>query len=223
MKLTLSTRALKACEAVASRDETRYTLCGILIEIPSDSHVILVASDARSLFAMRIRVDVHGFTAPCQYIIPIGLVEMLSPALSGQGMVEVEITEPDSKECPVITLTDYTASDVISYSRRVIIGTYPDWRKVAALIAQQSLLPATDHFLAGQLAGLSRAAEILSNMPVSISLWNAGPMQPMVVKSDWGDNDVFALLMPVLVKGNRVRPEVPEWTKRLPAMEGSPK
>jgi len=57
----------------------------------------------------------------------------------------------------------------------------------------------------------------------NISLWSTGPMKPIVIKSDWREYDVFAMLMPVRIMDLSIRPNVPEWTKRLPAMEGSPK
>jgi len=74
LTITIEHSHLRAASLFASKDETRYVLNGVLIQIPDPTTAIVTATDGRRLFSMRSKVETEGFTGPEFAIVPRRLI-----------------------------------------------------------------------------------------------------------------------------------------------------
>lgn len=100
-----------------SKDEMRYYLCGVCLDISEDGKAYMVATDGWKMLAAPF--DNSGIPAG-RYTIPRKLIENIKPKKNDKSTVDVSI---DGNE---VALTFNGAT----FIGKLIDGTFPDWRRV---------------------------------------------------------------------------------------------
>jgi hypothetical protein len=217
--LTLDARALMAARLFTSTDNVRYTLMGVLVEIPDEKTVRLVATDARRLFAISLSTEVLGFEEPTQFIIPNHLIDMVPDTQSATFMgVRCSFFGADSvNRVPSVCFDFGIGSDSLQLKAPCVDGIYPNWRQAVEGCYPRQL--SGEYFNPALLVDFSRAASLLAkkNPSLALRLWNSGAGKPMVVETGWGGYDVLAILNPMRIHASTVKadaqaPAVPEWS-----------
>ena len=125
MKLTIDYAILKALLIVAPKQDIRYYLKGVLVDVRAQD-VTLVATNGHVLLAVPCQdsiIDtVVGDRLIGQWIIPREALEAVKPCKVGRTTrpITVEIKAPDA-----ITITGATTATTTP-----VDGRYPDWRRV---------------------------------------------------------------------------------------------
>ena len=111
-------RLLAASAEAASTEETRYYLCGALIEI-SGAGIIVTATDGARIHTVTGKL-LRGPPAPISAIISNETVDQVQKLIEGAGEVEIALTDR------LVRINTGEAA----YASRLVEGTYPEWRRV---------------------------------------------------------------------------------------------
>lgn len=121
MKLTIAHDVIKALLMIAAKQDVRYYLKGVCIDVRA-SDVTLLATDGNVLLSVPVEpADVEETTIG-QFIIPRELLDAVKPAKVGRASLPITITIGEEGACSVAGAT--TASG------KLVEGRYPDWRRV---------------------------------------------------------------------------------------------
>lgn len=120
MKLAIDHAILKALLLVAPKQDIRYYLNGVLVDVRAQD-VTLVSTNGYVLLAVPHLDDVEGDRLIGQWIIPREALEAVKPCKAGRSSlpIAIEIKAPDT-----IIVTGATTA-----STKPIDGVYPDWRR----------------------------------------------------------------------------------------------
>lgn len=213
--------ALQAAALIASRDETRYILNGVLFERVAEDEALLVATDAKRLLAIKIReLGAENIAADCQIIIPIRLIEVflgLEKLKSYQIPVLVEV-RPSAFPGGARRITLSMAGGM-SVGAAEVVGNFPNWRN-PDIIPKEPLVPSEATFHPRLMADFLEVAELFHKDPVGKAWKSKAPASarerrvgfPHVI--DLHCPDVLAVIMPREDLNSSV-PMVPAWA--LPA------
>lgn len=122
--MIINMKLLAATAAFASTEETRYYLCGVLLEV-TPSGVAYVATDGhRMIVSHKTTDDAQScdWTGPAQIIVPFADCKRLK--LSKRAAVEDADLKVNADGSCTFTHRDLT------WSFKPIDGTFPDWRQV---------------------------------------------------------------------------------------------
>lgn len=117
---------LRAMAKFASRDEARYILNGVLVEVGPARQIVLVATNGRTLAAFSDSGTLN-FVPEWQFVFPNELIEAIPVNLRTLRMpLLIDCYHHEEKEGEVIKVSfgDVTAS------MRPVEGNYPRWRCV---------------------------------------------------------------------------------------------
>lgn len=136
MKLTIDHAILKALLLVASKQDIRYYLKGVLVDVRSQD-VTLVATNGTVLLAVPYVDNVEGDRLVGQWIIPREALEAVKPCKVGRTTLPITIeilpgAQTPDPERPGVTIK---APDTIivtgatTTTTKPVDGRYPDWRR----------------------------------------------------------------------------------------------
>lgn len=124
MKFTIPHNTIKALLLAAPKNDTRYYLNSVLLDVRS-TDAVLVATDGHILLALPVAPDGTAEDVPYvpgQYIIPRDLLENVKPAYKGAD-VTIEIVQH--------TVAINAGGTRLTGS--LVDATYPAWRRVVPL------------------------------------------------------------------------------------------
>lgn len=136
MKLTIDHAILKALLIVASKQDIRYYLKGVLIDVRSQD-VTLVATNGTVLLAVPYVDNVEGDRLVGQWIIPREALEAVKPCKVGRTTLPIAVeilpgAQTPDPERPGVTIkaTDtITIAGATTTTTKPVDGRYPDWRR----------------------------------------------------------------------------------------------
>lgn len=137
MKLTISHDIIKALLLMAAKQDVRYYLKGVLVDVRAQD-VALVSTDGHAMLAVPYLDDAEGDRIVGQWIVPREALEAVKPMKAGRTSLPISIeivpgTQTPDPERPGVTLK---APDTIvitgatTASTKPVDGRYPDWRRV---------------------------------------------------------------------------------------------
>lgn len=178
---------LAAVSDFCSKEETRYYLRGVLIEIDADG-ATYVATDGHRLAARRVSLpkDAAANTLVGQWIIP--LEECKAFRLGRSRITEAALTLADG----------WLDVSFLGNARRFrpVDGTFPDWRRIVPTKAEGALKLGVN---ATYLASVYKLAQALNIGPV-VPHWNNGDACAFT----FGDDaSAFCLIMPIRLQIDR--------------------
>lgn len=193
----INLRILAAAVAFASKEETRYYLCGVCLEIEPRA-VTYVGTDGHRLIAYRdekLDPESPNNLLLGKFIIPTAHCK------------PHKLDKEDSGEAKIFGTGRLTiAHDFCDVTFLPIDGVYPDWRKTVPKAAMTGKL---GQFNLDQLATFKKFAKGL-DMPSPFVAHN-GEEAPAIV---WypGRAQVVGVVMPIKTP-NEIARDVPEWAR----------
>ena len=136
MKLTIDHAILKALLIVAPRQEIRYYLKGVLVDVRAQD-VTLVSTNGTVLLAVPYVDDAEGDRLVGQWIIPREALEAVKPCKVGRTTLPIAVeilpgAQTPDPERPGVTIkaTDtITIAGATTTTTKPVDGRYPDWRR----------------------------------------------------------------------------------------------
>jgi len=146
MKLTIAHDVIKALLLTAPKQDIRYYLKGVLIDVRAQD-VTLVSTDGSVLLAVPYMDDVDGERIVGQWIIPREVLEAVKPMKAGRSSLPISIeivpgAERPDPERPVVTIKapdSIIVTGATTASTKPVDGRYPDWRFVMPGVASLEL------------------------------------------------------------------------------------
>jgi len=137
MKLTIEHNIIKALLIVASKQDVRYYLKGVLIDVRAQD-VTMVTTNGAVLLSVPYLGDVEGDRVVGQWIIPREALEAVKPCKAGRTVLPITVeiipgAQTPDPERPGVTIkaTDtITIAGATTTTTKPVDGRYPDWRRV---------------------------------------------------------------------------------------------
>jgi DNA polymerase-3 subunit beta len=137
MKITIDHAVIKSLLLIAAKQDIRYYLNGICVDV-TDKHAVLVACDGHRLLAYPLAPDAIEAPTPGQYTIPRDLLDTVKPAKAGRITMPIIITVDKAPDTPDpervgVTIkgrTSIAVTGAVTVTGAPVDGTYPDWRRV---------------------------------------------------------------------------------------------
>ena len=137
MKLTIDHAIIKALLIVAPKQDIRYYIKGVLVDVRAQD-VTLVATNGHVLLAVPYVDNIEGDRLIGQWIIPREALEAVKPCKVGRATLPIAIeilpgAQTPDPERPGVTIkaTDtITIAGTTTTTTKPIDGRYPDWRRV---------------------------------------------------------------------------------------------
>lgn len=202
-KISFPPKWLKAAALIASRNDIRYYLNGVLVEV-FEKEARLVATDGHRMVIFRKLVE---GSAPARFIVPTEIIDLLKPHRKHTKIEATLIYDPHNSAAR--TTLDYFN---IGIQFTPIDGKYPDYAQTMNKAATPSGTLA--NFNASYVADFKRAVEMAfgPDRLYSPHLWHNGDGPAAVTYK--GHEDFFGIVMPLRM-GDSSGP--PKWT--LPTEE----
>lgn len=119
--IRIPTTILKVLASCSSHDETRWSLCGVCVELKNGDRATLIATDGRRLLTVRHSTDHKG--EDVTFIIPSQLIDSV---IHGE-LADIDF-DPRTK---LITLSvSKKHADTVRHTVMAIDANYPAWRQV---------------------------------------------------------------------------------------------
>ena len=137
MKLTIDHAILKALLLVAPKQEIRYYIKGVLVDVRAQD-VTLVSTNGTMLLAVPHLDDVEGDRLIGQWIMPREALEAVKPCKAGRSSLPIAVeilpgAQTPDPERPGVTIgapDTITITGATATITKPIDGRYPDWRRV---------------------------------------------------------------------------------------------
>lgn len=137
MKLTIDHAILKALLLVVPKQDIRYYLEGVLVDVRAQD-VTLVSTNGTVLLAVPHLDDVEGDRLIGQWIIPREALEAVKPCKAGRSSLPIAVeilpgAQTPDPERPGVTIgapDTITITGATTTTTKPIDGRYPDWRRV---------------------------------------------------------------------------------------------
>lgn len=211
---TIDVAALKAAAYAASSEETRYYLCGVLIEIDA-RETRYVATDGHILFAHKAELPNYGpvkgepvgtvngaapdNTLTGSFIIPSATIKAIKLAKRASTSATLESADDG------LTLAIRT-DDGLSYGFRPVDGSFPAWRRVLPVKTSGK----TAHgYNPNQLLRLWKAGETLGIGQPSLAYNDDAPA--LMTYPGAAQGETFAVIMPM--RQGATEAELPHWAR----------
>jgi len=207
MQATLNLRVLGAAALTASNEETRYNLCGVLVEIEARS-VTYVATDGHRLFAHREELGAgdEDNTLLGHFIIPMKSCRAIK--LGKKATSAAMLSQVDDGG---MFITHAAERD--RHYFRPVDGCFPDWRRVMPRKGGEAYA----HFDGKLVASFSAIAAALGDDKGSPRICPMDANSPALVVFHGREDTTFGVIMPM--RGEKVSRIVPAWA--LPIGEAS--
>jgi DNA polymerase-3 subunit beta len=120
MQFSVTADTLKALTLIAAKDDRRYYLNGVCIDVAvtGATEAVAVATDGHMLIAVPLQLDADVTAAAGQYIIPRELIDGLKARKGAFATVKLDARS--------VTINAGGAN----ITAPLIDGQYPDWRRV---------------------------------------------------------------------------------------------
>ena len=120
MQFSVTADTLKALTLIAAKDDRRFYLNGVCIDVAvtGATQAVAVATDGHMLIAVPLQLDADVTAAAGQYIIPRDLIDGLKARKGAYATVKIE--------GGAVTINAGGAN----MSAALIDGQYPEWRRV---------------------------------------------------------------------------------------------
>jgi hypothetical protein len=203
MQATLSLRPLAAASLCASSEETRYYLCGVLVEIEPRS-VTYVATDGHRLFAHREEFGEgeEPNTLLGHFIIPMKSCKAIK--LGKKTTDQAVLTQVDDGGMLLAHLGE-------RHYFKPVAGTFPDWRRVMPKRGGEAYA----HFDGKLVASFSAIAAALGDDKGSPRICPMDANSPALVVFHGREDTTFGVIMPL--RGEKVSRIVPAWALPIEA------
>lgn len=137
MKLTIDHAILKALLVVASKQDIRYYLKGVLVDVRAQD-VTLVSTNGTVLLSVPYVDNIDGDRLVGQWIIPREALEAVKPCKAGRATLPIAVeilpgAQTPDPERPGVTIgapDTITIAGATTTTTNPIDGRYPDWRRV---------------------------------------------------------------------------------------------
>ena len=137
MKLTIDHAILKALLLVAPKQDIRYYIKGVLVDVRAQD-VTLVATNGSILLSVPYPDNIEGDRLVGQWIIPREVLEVVKPCKVGRTTLPITVeilpgAQTPDPERPGVTIkaTDtITIAGATTTTTKPVDGRYPDWRRV---------------------------------------------------------------------------------------------
>lgn len=207
LELIIEWKEIRAVERVSSKDETRYILNGVYLEITKAARAILVATDGRRLIALLSDGTINdpSWTAEGGVVIPSKFIHSL-PQDTGRVLLTI-----DGNRIRVDVM-----DTGIQYSCDGQEGNFPNWRQV---------IPEGPYVLNSGIAldvdlldGIMDAARILMHKGndrrslcrvYSATKPDTYTHPPFIIRTYWPE--LFAVLMPIRTDADEQSFDIPSW------------
>jgi DNA polymerase-3 subunit beta len=142
MKLTIEHAVIKALLLVAPKNDVRYYLKGVLVDVRAQD-VTLVSTNGAVLLSVPYLDDVEGDRIVGQWIIPREALEAVKPCKVGRTVLPItveinagaETSDPDRPGVTIKALDTITITGATTTTTKPVEGRYPDWRRVMPVAA----------------------------------------------------------------------------------------
>ena len=226
MKFTLSRRELLASMLFASTDDSRYTLCGVLIETHIGNRPTLITTDGRRLAVIETTADQSDpDSAEAAFLLRSEILRplcALSKALGGKTFPWIEFTATLGNRDIGIAFVGSKCSIRIE-DGIFIDGAYPNWRKVLPP-KKAPRRPISDLGINSDfMADFSKAAKIMESASPVLQMNLIGQDDAIEVRITTQPN-FYALLMPCKTDDSlEYQPEFVSIVKDLPVKQEAEK
>ena len=198
MQATLNLRPLAAASLCASSEETRFYLCGVLVEIEPRA-VTYVATDGHRLFAHRGELGAgdEDNTLLGHFIIPMKscrAIKLGKKAFTDQAM----LTRGDDGGM-------FLAHFAERHYFKPVDGEFPDWRRVMPKKGGEAYA----HFDGRLVATFPAIAAALGDDKGSPRICPMDANSPALVVFHGREDTTFGVIMPM--RGEKVSRIVPAW------------
>lgn len=137
MKLTIPHDTLKALLMIAPKQDVRYNLKGVCIDVRAGD-VTLVSTNGYVLLAVPYLDDVEGDRLIGQWIVPREALEAVKPCKAGRATLPIAVeiipgAQTPDPERPGVTIgapDTITITGATTTTTKPVDGRYPDWRRV---------------------------------------------------------------------------------------------
>ena len=190
--MELNIRFLKAAALAVSKEQTRYYLTGVAVQVgPRGAYI--VATDGHRALAFRQSGD---DLPEINIIIPADIIAGIKPP---KGVDIVYLTKESESRWRI----DYCGASI---SFAPIDGTFPDWRR----IVPKETSGETSQFNPAYVGDFAKIAKALGRGEPCVKMAHNGQGPALVTFGD--DIDGFGLLMPTRANyGSTVWQTAPEW------------
>lgn len=206
VKIELRKSHLKALLQIAAKQDIRYYLCGICLEVVPGDGARLIATDGHVMAVIKVgqdRIDGSDITERTQWIIPRSVIELvkLDRELNG-GLV---IFEQDGLD---LSLHDPAGQFYVGFN--AIEGKYPDYRKAVPKHVDGS----AGCYNPKYLARFQAVAEIIFGRSSFASFRQGGKSGAALVQIDSDPDGIFlGIVMPM--HGHEIGPfKAPAWVHK---------
>lgn len=202
----INLRVLGACSIFASKDEARYYLNGVCLEI-DERGVTYAATDGHRLISYRDELPLDDEDNPCvgTFIIPTSHCKHFK--LGKEDLGEARISAANAGRLTI----SYGLVDVTFVP---IDGVYPDWRRTIPATLPSGAPAQFNLKLLGEFQKISDALELPSPFVA-----HNGEQTPAPI---WfsGHPHIVGLIMPMR-HADEMKREAPQWARRGPDREQS--
>jgi hypothetical protein len=182
-------------QKLASKDETRYVLCGVHFEV-SENHVMLVATDGRRLGSFMADASGIECPAPQAFTVDCNVIRQLKP--QANDLLRVEFVEDRIR---------FTGGSKVSLEVDAIKGNYPNWKQVTPSSGYEASQIAINIDL---LFGFRETTKLLFHgRGAELVLRTHGVDGPISIFAS-GSYSFYGLLMPLRGKWE---PQIPDFAK----------
>ena len=205
MQATLNLRPLAAASLCASNEETRYYLCGVLVEIEPRA-VTYVATDGHRLFAHRedLAAGDEDNTLLGHFIVPTKSCRAIK--LGKKATSAAMLSQVDDGG---MFITHAAERD--RHYFRPVDGCFPDWRRVMPRKGGEAYA----HFDGRLVATFPAIAAALGDDKGSPRICPMDANSPALVVFHGREATTFGVIMPM--RGEKVSRIVPAWALPIEA------
>lgn len=205
MKIELPKNELKALLPFAAQDETRFSLCGINIELRKGKHPLLISTDGRRLAVLKSEAEPWDSDAT-QFLLPRTLLEMVFKLCGDMGALPFTV-EGKTITCKFLQRkTEMLVS--LEYPQCEV--AFPKWRQVVPKKVEHAGNLRRVSFNPGYMADYAKVATALrSDKHPGLLLYAEDDFSPMVVRIQQIPA-FYAVLMPMRIDGGESA-DAPDW------------
>lgn len=217
MKIQIKPETLKALLIIAAKQDIRYYLKSVFVDVNPAGLVALVATDGHRLLAVPVAADDVTDALPGEYIIPRDALESVKPIKAGRHAMPLELTieqpapTPDETRPGVMVNhpARFTLAGATTAAGAVMDGRYPDWRRVLPTAANE----VAGHYQPAYVADFGAVASLLTGKKDPCPVIHHNGLSGALV-TGLGDGAI-GVLMPMRVDDDATKhPGLPAWTAR---------
>ena len=199
MELQLTIEQVKALLVITPKSETRYYLCGVLLEV-RDDRAILVSTDGNRMLILRPDARIEGDNVrDGRWIIPRDLLASVKVKKGGALFLSLDQFSGDTAaRARIITGGSELSAPTVD-------ATFPDWRRVVPVSASGELA----HYDPAYVGDFGTVAELLSGARINARVHHNGTREGAPV--ELGVDNALGVVMPL--RADNLPYCRPDWTR----------